>query len=84
MFGTMMNTKLGFVHLVNSSLWLRGILPNALCRSIALQEDTMSPISYLDGVADLQPIISVFAIIGLLHRFIPVQFLQHLQRTKSF
>tara|TARA_B000000565_G_C23743223_1_gene361797 strand:- start:24 stop:1247 length:1224 start_codon:yes stop_codon:yes gene_type:complete len=67
MFGTMMNTKLGFAH-----FWLTLVCGYGVFFPMHFVGLAGSPrryydesqFAYLDGVADLQPIISVFAIIG--------------------
>ena len=67
MFGTMMNTKLGYAH-----FWLTIVCGYGVFFPMHFVGLAGSPrryydesqFAYLDGVADLQPIISVFAIIG--------------------
>ena len=67
MFGTMMNTKLGYTH-----FWLTIVCGYGVFFPMHFVGLAGSPrryydesqFAYLDGVADLQPIISVFAIIG--------------------
>ena len=67
MFGTMMNTRLGFAH-----FWLTLVCGYGVFFPMHFVGLAGSPrryydesqFTYLDGVADLQPIISVFAIIG--------------------
>lgn len=67
MFGTMMNTKLGYAH-----FWLTIVCGYGVFFPMHFVGLAGSPrryydesqFAFLDGVADLQPIISVFAIIG--------------------
>jgi cytochrome c oxidase subunit 1 len=67
MFGRMMNTKLGFAH-----FWLTIVCGYGVFFPMHFVGLAGSPrryydesaFAFLDGVADLQPIISVFAIIG--------------------
>ena len=69
MFGTMMNTKLGFAH-----FWLTIVCGYGVFFPMHFVGLAGSPrryydesqFAFLDGVADLQPIISVFAIVGSL------------------
>ncbi len=67
MFGVMMNTKLGFAH-----FWLTLVCGYGVFFPMHFVGLAGSPrryydesqFAFLDGVADLQPIISVFAIVG--------------------
>ena len=73
MFGTMMNTSLGYVH-----FWLTIVCGYGVFFPMHFVGLAGSPrryydeshFAFLDGVADLQPIISVFAIIGSLAQIV--------------